>query len=178
MKSIIVKPNFIEVGDKEVIIRITDDKEVQFIKTHLNNTLGFHINTLENLFQEKKETMTIEANNETKNITIPFGQIESYYKEYQEFSLEKQTILLKLKEVQKQMEHSQQMNSFNEFCSNIFNVKMVSHLCKYCKINQYPTIKSLSAHQRKCKLINSVNVLPNTNINTINETTCEEIEEE
>ena len=157
MKSIIVKPNFVEVGEKDITIRITDENEIQFIKSHLNNdTLGFHLNSIENVIEEKKESISvIQTDTDNDNVLIPLNQIQSYYKEYQSFIVEKQTMLLKLKEIEKQIEHSQ-MNSFNDYCCNLLNVKVVSHLCEYCKVNRYPTIKSLSAHQRKCKL----NVIP------------------
>jgi hypothetical protein len=157
IKSLIIKPNCIKIRDKELIISITDENEMEFIKSNINNSMGFYLNSLENYLSEKQEVSSTlleipQAVSVDENTTvIPLNQFQTFYKEYQAFSIEKLNISSKLRELQKQIEHSE-MKTFNEYCGDLFNTKVVSHLCEYCKINRYPTVKSLSAHQRKCKL--------------------------
>jgi hypothetical protein len=150
-----MKPKSIEVRENEIVIRL-DENEIKFINSILNNPLGVYVNSLDNYLSEKKELQEKQSTppilGDENSTIVPLHQFESFYKEYQTFSNEKQTILLKMKELHKLIQHSE-MKNFNEYCGNLFNVKKVSHLCEYCKINSYPTIKSLSAHQRKCKLI-------------------------
>jgi len=148
MKSIFVKPSFIEKKNGEILIHIVDEKDIEFIDSQIaGGTAGFQISTLEQM-------------NNRNTFSLPREQLQTYYNEYLITEQEKQADMVKLREIIKRMEHPK-VSTFNNFCCDLFNIPVISHLCEYCGISKYPTIKSLSAHQRKCKIINKkpVNVI-------------------
>jgi hypothetical protein len=155
-KPIFVKPSFVEKKEGERIIHFFDANDIEFIDSHINNgTMGFYMDTLEKFFEIKKENVVIEnvvcLKEETKDISLSMNKLKSYFNEHLSNEKEKEEDIVKLREIIKRWEHPKP-SSFKELCCNLFNVNVVSYPCEYCNVNSYPTVKSLSAHQRKCKL--------------------------